>query len=268
MMAQIGLFRAGLDSFIDNLHSRLNEENRVWTAASVFGVVANYAMYAVAWRFLGQDASVFLNYFLIGYVVTSMGGVGRDFISYACLQSKDIMRHLLPTGKSRLPVYTWALLISAFDATWMSGIIVLISMGLGSAMVVPTSSLLAVGLAIASYAMFQAVVEMVLVVIISRSTGMGAVAATLFSLLSNFISGMYFPIEEFRKVSNILYSFASVYPGHLLLSVARDAISVPVDPVVLMATALTIPLGVFLISRFLGFYWGYVVENDLWEERM
>jgi hypothetical protein len=31
---------------------------------------------------------------------------------------------------------------------------------------------------------------------------------------------------------------------------------------------LTIPLGVVLILRFLEFYWGYVVENDLWEERM
>lgn len=268
MTTRIGLFRAGFDSFLDNLHFRLNEENRVWTAASVFGVVANYAMYAVAWRLLGQDASVFLNYFLIGYVVTSMGGVGRDFISYACLQSKDIMRHLLPTGRSRLPIYTWALLVSAFDAAWASGIIVLISLGLGSAIVVPVNSLLAVGLAVASYAMFQAVVEMALMMIILRSSGMGAVAATLFSLVSNFISGMYFPIEEFRKVSDVLYSFAKVYPGHLLLSVARDAISVPVDPIVLMVMVLTIPLGVVLILRFLEFYWGYVVENDLWEERM
>ena len=267
-MSSIDMLKIGFDSFLGTLRDRWNEQSRVWTLSNILEVVVNFAIFAFLSKLLYKEAYVYLNFFALNFMGTRLASIGREFVSFVCQgRGKGAVRTLIPLRRTLAPVYIWAFLIEGFDAGWAVALAFLILIAFGGSLGTSINDLPSILLIVLGYGVFLALIEMSFQPIHARSQGVASALGNTFTLFHNFISGVYFPIAEFKKVSEPLFHLSSVYPGFLFLQAFREAAYGAVSPQLLIPSMATAFLGVLALKWAMGKYWKYVVNNDLWEWR-
>ena len=264
-MSSIDLLRIGFNSFLETLRDRWNEQSRVWTLSNILEVIVNFAIYAFLSKLLYKEAYAYLNFFALNFIGTRLASVGRGFVSFVCQgHGKGVVSRLTPLRRTLAPVYIWAFLVESFDAGWAVALALLILIAFGGSLAIPISGLPSILLIVLGYGVFLALIEMSFQPVHARSLGVASALRNTFTLFHNFISGVYFPIAEFKKISEPLFHLSSVYPGFLFLQAFREAAYGAVRPQLLIPLMITAFLGVLALKWAMGRYWRYVVDNDLW----
>lgn len=257
----------GFYSFIETLKDRFDKEHRIWTAAHICDVMVNFAIFAFLSKLMQEDAFTYLNYYIASYVATTFASTGSVLISSVCTWQKYVVFQLVPMRRKLTSLYVWAGFLGTYDAALRAAIAVAIGLAFGASPFAPLSSLPMVLIAVVNYALFQGVIQIIIARIYAKSGGFAEAIYIVFMLFNNFVSGMYFPIREFEKVSQALYLFASIYPGHFFLQMVRNAFSGNVDYAMMASLLITAASMVFILKIILKRYWDFIAKGDLWEWR-
>ena len=257
--------RTGLEVFLFGVWGLASVVRREFIPSLVEGVVntgLNIAIFGFMAILIGYRAPEYFPYFLMSFILTRIGDVGRTTISNIQSYGKRIKSWVHPTKHRTGFLYVFYALSHEYQAFISIVTALAVASLFGVALPFFAHAIPMISAALFCYAAFAALMQA-----LAERAGVKVVARRVFfirtyQVFNSFIAGVYFPITLFPEP---LYTFSRLYPITNALSYARNAATYGATDAVGLAV-LTVAGIILLVltKKVMDSIWKIVREHDLW----